>query len=268
MSNEESETESDVSGSGSTVTGDESSTHSSDYETATDSSEEDEDDQPNDPNSNNTSKKPPTNIDAQLNGTNNTEQYATDSDEDTDDSGSGDTDSDSDGSGSTATDDTDDDEEDTENGDDDDENVESSPPAEHSPGITKRSSDEDEASSSEEEEDTEEESAGDDEEAEPQLKYQRLGGGVTDKVKKDLASCLKCHPRFLVLGMKSGIVYVLDPHGDIIKQYRPHKNAVNDISIDQNGDHVATCSQDGKLSLHSLSIYCVLCVISDLVSVE
>ena len=49
--------------------------------------------------------------------------------------------------------------------------------------------------------------------------------------------------------MKSGTIYVLDPHGDIIKQYRPHvKNAVNDISIDQNGDHVATCSKDGMYS--------------------
>ena len=148
------------------------STHSSDYETAIDSSEEDEDDQPNDPNTNNTSKKPSTNTEAQLNGTNNTGQSAMDSDENTDDFGSGDTDSDSDGSGSCTTD-----EDDDEDGDDDDENVESSPPAEHSPGLTKHSSDEDEATSSEEEIDTEE-----DDEAERPLKYQRLGGSFAEKV--------------------------------------------------------------------------------------
>ena len=170
------------------------------------------------------------------------QQSSTDSEEDTDDSDS----DDDDDSGSTATDGTDQDEdEDDDEDDDENENIESSPPAAHSAGLIKDSSHEDETDSDEDSDndDDDDDDDADDEEAESQLKYQRLGGGVTEKVKNDLASCLKCHPRFLVLGMKSGIVYVLDPHGDIIKQYRPHKNAVNDISIDQSGDHVATCSQ-------------------------
>ena len=174
MSNEESETESDVSGSGSTVdTGDESSTHSSDYdyETATDPSEEDTYDQPN--GTNNANKKPPSNIEAQMNGANNTEQYAIDSDQDTGDSPS------------------------------------------------------------------------DEEEPEPLLKYQRLG--LSNIIENDLISCVKSHPRCLVVGMKSGIVYVLERHRhrDIMKQYKPHSSAVTDISVDQSGDYVATCSQDG-----------------------
>ena len=65
-------------------------------------------------------------------------------------------------------------------------------------------------------------------------------------VKRDRATCLASHPKILVLGMSSGWVYVLDPHGDIIKKYQPHeKSQINDVSIDVNGDYVASCSSDG-----------------------
>ena len=262
MSQEEDETSSGETVSGSTgdSTNDDSSAHDSEYETATaTSSDNDVDEEAQSNRSLQRNKAITSNIDAQLNSLNGRQPLS--SSEDSDDSDGTD-------SGSTATDDTDEDEDPDEDEHEED-NIESSPPADHSAALIKHSSEEDDATgtgtgtgtdSSEETEHTD-----DDEEAEPQLKYQRLGGGVTEKVKSDLASCLKCHPRFLVLGMKSGIVYVLDPHGDIIKQYRPHKNAVNDISIDQNGDHVATCSQDGMVyisyHIHTLSILAlnVLC---------
>eukprot|EP01084_Bolivina_argentea_P086905 157033_1 len=105
----------------------------------------------------------------------------------------------------------------------------------------------------EEEEDDDDDEDEEEEEAEPQLKYQRLGGGVSGMMVHDSASSLQCHPRFLVLGMVSGTVYVLDPHGDIIKEYQAHASvAVNDISIDENGDHVATCSRDGRVVIRDI----------------
>ena len=50
---------------------------------------------------------------------------------------------------------------------------------------------------------------------EPQLKYKRVGCDVATMVKRDLATCLPCHPKLLVLGMASGCIFVTDPHGNI-----------------------------------------------------
>ena len=51
----------------------------------------------------------------------------------------------------------------------------------------------------------------DEDDTEPQLKYQRVG----TMVKRDLATCLGCHLKLLVLGMASGCIFVTDPHGNI-----------------------------------------------------
>jgi len=101
-----------------------------------------------------------------------------------------------------------------------------------------------------EESDDSEESEEEDEE--PQLKYQRLGAGVTDILKKDSASCLYAHDKFLVLGTLSGAMYMLDFNGYLIKSFQPHEKKVNGLSVDQNGDFVASCSDDGKVVIVNL----------------
>jgi len=101
-----------------------------------------------------------------------------------------------------------------------------------------------------EESDDSEESEEEDEE--PQLKYQRLGAGVTDILKKDSASCLYAHDKFLILGTVSGAVYMLDFSGYLIKRFKPHDSKVNALSVDQNGDFVASCSDDGKVVIANL----------------
>lgn len=89
----------------------------------------------------------------------------------------------------------------------------------------------------------------DSEDAQPYLKYQRLPihplEDRNDPHSNEVAVILKSHPRFLVMGTKSGSIYILDPHGDVIKQWKPHETAVNDISIDDSGEYIATCSSDG-----------------------
>jgi len=102
----------------------------------------------------------------------------------------------------------------------------------------------------EESEDSEESEEEEDEE--PQLKYQRLGAGVTDILKKDSASSLYAHDKFLVLGTLSGHVYMLDFNGYLIKSFKPHEKKVNGLSVDQNGDFVASCSDDGKVVIVNL----------------
>eukprot|EP01113_Clastostelium_recurvatum_P018176 TRINITY_DN2143_c0_g1_i1.p1 TRINITY_DN2143_c0_g1~~TRINITY_DN2143_c0_g1_i1.p1 ORF type:complete len:931 (-),score=291.81 TRINITY_DN2143_c0_g1_i1:56-2848(-) len=106
-----------------------------------------------------------------------------------------------------------------------------------------------------EEEDEEEEEDDDDDEGddeEPKLKYQRLGASVTEILKRDTASCMATHERFLALGTQWGVVYVLDFNGNEIKRFAPHSKNVNELSIDLSGEFVASCSEDGKVCISAL----------------
>lgn len=78
------------------------------------------------------------------------------------------------------------------------------------------------------------------EEDEPQLKYQRLGGSVSEILKRDVASCLVVHPRFLTLGTHSGMLFVLDFEGNEIKRFSKHTVTINAISVEPSGEYIAT----------------------------
>lgn len=41
------------------------------------------------------------------------------------------------------------------------------------------------------------------------------------------------------------MVYLLDFTGNMIKKYSNHSAAVNEISIDETGEYLASCSDDG-----------------------
>lgn len=50
------------------------------------------------------------------------------------------------------------------------------------------------------------------------------------------------------------MIHLLDHQGNSIesKELRAHTVAVNQISVDLNGDYLATCSDDGKVFIHGL----------------
>eukprot|EP01088_Endostelium_zonatum_P016114 TRINITY_DN4223_c0_g1_i1.p1 TRINITY_DN4223_c0_g1~~TRINITY_DN4223_c0_g1_i1.p1 ORF type:complete len:1005 (-),score=309.56 TRINITY_DN4223_c0_g1_i1:127-3141(-) len=99
----------------------------------------------------------------------------------------------------------------------------------------------------------EESSEGEDEEEdEPKLKYQRLGADVLKILKEESASCLQVHERFLVLGTTEGRIYLLDFNGDQIKKIFAHTAKINDISIDDSGEYICSCSDDKKVSICGL----------------
>lgn len=55
--------------------------------------------------------------------------------------------------------------------------------------------------------------------------------------------------QFVCVGSHWGMVHLLDHQGNNVrnKELRAHTVAVNQISIDQNGDFIASCSDDGKV---------------------
>ncbi|KAL1123338.1 hypothetical protein AAG570_002423 [Ranatra chinensis] len=70
----------------------------------------------------------------------------------------------------------------------------------------------------------------------------------------DAASCVAVHPKFLCVGTHLGIIRILDHNGNHVsgKELPVHSVAVNQISIDANGDHIASCSDDGKVFVFGL----------------
>ncbi|KAK9887593.1 hypothetical protein WA026_023476 [Henosepilachna vigintioctopunctata] len=92
------------------------------------------------------------------------------------------------------------------------------------------------------------------EEIEPKLKYIRLSNDIQSILLKSAATCICVHPKFICIGSHWGIIHVLDHQGNNIvgKELKAHTVGVNQISIDANGEFIATCSDDGKIFIHSL----------------
>ncbi|XP_043470755.1 vacuolar protein sorting-associated protein 41 homolog [Leptopilina heterotoma] len=91
-------------------------------------------------------------------------------------------------------------------------------------------------------------------EIEPRLKYVRMRNHLENILQRDAASCIAVHPKFLCIGSHWGAIHLLDHQGNAVefKTFQAHTVAVNQISIDQNGDYIASCSDDGRVFIISL----------------
>ena len=102
--------------------------------------------------------------------------------------------------------------------------------------------------------DEEETESEDETETEPQLKYERLSADLKTILKKDVASCLAVHDKFLVLGSHWGVVHLLDAMGNSLpaRQAQAHTITVNQVSVDHAGEYYASCSDDGRVVVTGL----------------
>ena len=64
-------------------------------------------------------------------------------------------------------------------------------------------------------------SSEDEEETEPKLKYERLSSDLKAILKKDVASCLAVHSKFLILGRPPGAPLVGSPEPQLLKPALP-----------------------------------------------
>ncbi|XP_063778599.1 vacuolar protein sorting-associated protein 41 homolog isoform X1 [Pseudophryne corroboree] len=101
-------------------------------------------------------------------------------------------------------------------------------------------------------EESTEESEEDDSEEEPKLKYERLSNGVSDILQEDAASCMTVHEKFLALGTHNGKVYLLDIQGNMTQKFDISTVKINQISLDESGEHVGICAEDGKVQVFGL----------------
>ncbi|KAJ8727819.1 hypothetical protein PYW08_016204 [Mythimna loreyi] len=92
---------------------------------------------------------------------------------------------------------------------------------------------------------------------EPKLKYDRLENDVQNILLKDAVSCICVHTKFICLGTRLGKIHLLDHEGNAVpmnKELQAHASAVNQISMDRSGDHIASCSADGKVLIFALDV--------------
>ncbi|KAI4885937.1 hypothetical protein NFI96_011058 [Prochilodus magdalenae] len=101
-------------------------------------------------------------------------------------------------------------------------------------------------------EESTDESEEEDSEEEPKLKYERLANGVTEIMQKDAASCMTVHDKFLALGTHFGKIFLLDIQGNVTQKYEISSVKINQISLDESGEHVGVCSEDGKVQVFGL----------------
>ncbi|CAK9833550.1 Vacuolar protein sorting-associated protein 41 homolog [Anthophora retusa] len=111
-----------------------------------------------------------------------------------------------------------------------------------------------ENTSNKEEQNNQDDSDSEVDEVEPRLKYVRMRNDLEHILQNDAASCIAVHPKFLCLGSYWGTIHLLDHQGNNIQSnsLQTHAVAVNQISIDHNGDFVASCSDDGKVFIFGL----------------
>ncbi|KAG4096453.1 vacuolar protein sorting-associated protein 41 [Neocallimastix lanati (nom. inval.)] len=101
--------------------------------------------------------------------------------------------------------------------------------------------------SNEEENDSEDEN-----EIEPKLKYQIITGNISEVLKRDDISTITASDRFLAVGTHNGMIHILDLTGNSVKRFKCHSGTINQISIDDNGEYIASASDDGRVVINGL----------------
>ncbi|RLN59160.1 hypothetical protein BBJ29_004369 [Phytophthora kernoviae] len=87
---------------------------------------------------------------------------------------------------------------------------------------------------------------------EPLLKYERVGGHFHAIFKDDSLSCIALHVNFVCCGTYGGNVLLLELDGRFIRRLHQHYKKVNQVCIDETGQFIASCSDDGTVAVYSL----------------
>ncbi|TMW69274.1 hypothetical protein Poli38472_001430 [Pythium oligandrum] len=87
---------------------------------------------------------------------------------------------------------------------------------------------------------------------EPLLKYERVGGHFHAIFKDDSLSCIALHVRFVCVGTYNGNVLLLELDGRFIRRLHQHYKKVNQVCIDETGQYIASCSDDGTVAVYTL----------------
>ncbi|KAG6614591.1 Vacuolar protein sorting-associated protein 41 [Phytophthora cinnamomi] len=91
--------------------------------------------------------------------------------------------------------------------------------------------------------------------AEPLLKYERVGGHFHAIFKDDSLSCVALHVNFVCAGTYGGNVLLLELDGRFIRRLHQHYKKVNQVCIDETGQFIASCSDDGTVAVYTHTLF-------------
>jgi vacuolar protein sorting-associated protein 41 len=85
---------------------------------------------------------------------------------------------------------------------------------------------------------------------EPLFKYLRLACDLREIIKTTSISCVNANTKVIFVGTAWGDLYILDHEGNINshRRFPKHIVGINRISVDNKGEFIATCSDDGQVS--------------------
>ncbi|PVV04072.1 hypothetical protein BB560_001430 [Smittium megazygosporum] len=89
-------------------------------------------------------------------------------------------------------------------------------------------------------------------EPEPFFNYKSVKGDLETIFKDDSASVALVNEKFIILGTHWGKIYVLDPLGNISRNWSSHNASVTSLALSQNGEYLVTGGDDGFVILHEL----------------
>lgn len=84
------------------------------------------------------------------------------------------------------------------------------------------------------------------------LKYNRVQGKLVDVLKADKISAITVGENALVIGTFEGLIHVTSFTGQTIKTYKVHNKRINDLSLDNFGIILLSCSDNGTVVIQSL----------------
>lgn len=88
---------------------------------------------------------------------------------------------------------------------------------------------------------------------EPRLHYERLAYDVPDILEVESASCIAVNDKFLLIGTQIGNIHILDHQGNRTSTFNSHTASVSAISVDEKGEYMASCSDNGHVFIHGIT---------------
>ncbi|VDP02744.1 unnamed protein product [Heligmosomoides polygyrus] len=102
-------------------------------------------------------------------------------------------------------------------------------------------------------------SSSDDDEVllEPRFKYERVDGqDAKQLLSTQVLTSIAAHVKLVVVGTQMGYVWVMDHLGFVdnenVPVMRPHRSAVTKLAIDEAGNYVMSCANDGKVVISGI----------------
>ncbi|VDO27309.1 unnamed protein product [Haemonchus placei] len=92
---------------------------------------------------------------------------------------------------------------------------------------------------------------------EPRFKYERVEGrDAKQMISSQVLTSIAAHAKLIAVGTQMGYVWIMDHFGHVDNQnvpvMRPHRSAVTRLAIDEPGNYVMSCANDGRVAISGI----------------